>query len=272
MFGLFKVQIGTDARRKLKSDESMHVDRARDIMQIYPKGAMVIWENMANQPIIAPAAAPAVSAAPNMDEIVWQAVQDQLRKIMATQGAAEKVMKETTQSEERKSEKQLNNSAATRNVPSLEIILLREESDRVDSLHEIRGVSPAIQSEDMPRSGINLLPVGDPQLGPTFQMQGVAAPLVNFLNQSQLRPMQPGGVTAVVAPIPTAAQRSFVPKHPVPIAPAPERSQPITSVSPSPQKKMKSTNRETKERSASRGRKCLPSTSSSHDGSREDRG
>ena len=106
-------------------------------------------------------------------------------QMMTNPGAAQQIMQsglmvnEATRSNEVNSEKK--QSAAkekdvSEDMPSLEFVLPLGDSGR-----------PITQPEAMPAFGLNLLPAGDLRMGPGFELQGVLAPVVSFLNPLQLQ-------------------------------------------------------------------------------------
>ena len=236
----------------------MQITRARELLGLYPKGSYVFREPNANYPEDDAVAA----SAPCVDELVRKAVKDQIQSILNTPGAAQQFLKENAA--EKRAKKPAGQSAANsqKSDKPIEVVVLNsEEENNSDPLRDLRGPSPPIEQEQMNKLNVHLPPVTDPALGPSFVINGIAPPIVNFLNPSQLTPSQQGVSVVSTTPPHSVPASSVQICQPVVAQP---RAAPIAALAPVPRR------RKNDDRSSSRGRKVShPQTGSSRESSRE---
>ena len=241
-FGMFRAELSQN-RKNLRSEEVMSVTQARELLNLFPKGSYVFREPMAKLPEDDAAAA----SAPCVDEMVRKAVKDQIQSILNTPGAAQQFLRENAA--EKRAKKPASRAAANplkRDKPIEVVVLNSEEEGNNDPLQELRGPSPPIEQEQMNQLGVHLPPMNDPALGSSFVIKGIAPPIVNFLNPSQLTPSQQGvPVASETSPhsVPTSSAQM---NQPVVAQPG---AAPIAALAPVPRR------RKNDDRSSSRGRK-----------------
>ena len=269
--GLMKVEMESQARLDMRSDEALHVTNAREQAGLYPKGSFIIREPNAEKTGGNPDDDVAAASTPNMDLMIKQAVQAQIRNIMNTPGGAQKFMKEHGMNKRPK-----HSAANAPRRPPIEVTLTSEDEGDGNPLRDLQGPSPPVQPAPpipvQPSYQLHILPSNE---GPQFTVSGMPTPAIQFLNPSQLGQLSPlpQDVSVTVANTVSSGSPNKKSNHPVPILPAPPTKQADTGLVESSMKKKKGTDKEKSrsDRSASRSRKCqaAPVAGPSRDSSKE---
>ena len=138
--GIMKVEMESQARMDMRSDEVLHVTNAREQAGLYPKGSFIIREPNAEKTGGNPGVDVAAASTPNMDQMIKQAVQAQIRNIMNTPGGAQKFMRENGINKRPK-----HSAANTTHHPPIEVTLTSEDEGDGNTLRDLQGTSPPVQ-------------------------------------------------------------------------------------------------------------------------------